>query len=243
VSAHETKMADETSDETPRLYVIGDIHGCLDLLERTIAAIHRDHADKGGAALTVTVGDYMDRGPHSRGVIERLAANPFPTPYVALKGNHEELFETFLSDPSVGDHWRRLGGLETLASFGVPVSDLMLGRNAQAASDDLAKALTATHRGFFNSLRTSYTAGRYFLCHAGVRPGVALERQSEHDLLWIREEFLNSRADFGKIVVHGHTPIAEPEILPNRINIDTGAFATGRLTCIVLENGTHRFLT
>lgn len=236
-------MSDEISAEPSRLYVIGDIHGCLDLLERVIAAIHRDHADKGGTALAVTVGDYMDRGPQSRSVIERLAANPFPTPYVALKGNHEEIFQTFLTDPSAGDHWRRLGGLETLASFGVSVSDLMLGRNAQQASDDLAAALNETHRGFFNSLRTSYTAGRYFLCHAGVRPGVPLERQSEHDLLWIREEFLNSRADFGKIVVHGHTPVAEPEILPNRINIDTGAFATGRLTCIVLEDGTHRFLS
>lgn len=236
-------MTNAFTDDAPRLYVVGDVHGCLDLLDRVIAAIQQDHAERGGPALTVTLGDYIDRGPQSRGVVERLADNPFPTPYVALKGNHEQLLEAFLADSNVIEHWRRLGGLETLSSFGVRVGDLMLGRNLEQAAEDLREALTETHRRFLSSLRTSYTAGRYFLCHAGVRPGVPLERQSENDLLWIREEFLNSRIDFGKIVVHGHTPVAEPEILPNRINIDTGAFATGRLTCIVLENGGHRLLS
>ena len=104
-----------------RLYVIGDIHGRLDLLERAIAAIGRDVERHGPAALTVTVGDYIDRGPDSRGVIERLAANPFPTPYVALKGNHEAFLEAFLADPTTGLHWRLQGGDETLLSYGVPI--------------------------------------------------------------------------------------------------------------------------
>ena len=236
-------MTSQAFDDDTRLYAIGDVHGRLDLLDRVIDSIAGDFAEHGGKALTVTLGDYIDRGPQSRGVIERLARNPFATPYVALKGNHEALFEDFLADPAVGAHWRRLGGLETLASFGVSVRHMMLGRNLDEAAGALREALTPEHAGFLASLKLSLSVGRYFLCHAGVRPGVALERQSEQDLLWIREEFLDSTADFGKIVVHGHTPVAAPEILPNRINIDTGAFATGRLTCVVLEGEGHRFLT
>jgi serine/threonine protein phosphatase 1 len=230
-------------NEKTRLYVIGDIHGRLDLLEHAIAAINRDVEELGSDALTVTLGDYIDRGPASRGVLDRLVANPFPTPYVALKGNHEGLLAAFLTDPAAGQHWRRLGGLETLHSYGVPVSGLMLGKNYEQASDRLRIALPVDHMNFLQSLKTSLSHGKYFLCHAGVRPGVPLERQSEEDLLWIRDEFLSSRMDFGKIVVHGHTPTEEPEVLPNRINIDTGAFMTGRLTCVVLDEGGHRFLT
>ena len=106
-----------------------------------------------------------------------------------------------------------------------------------------APRLTPQQTKFLASLKMSLVAGRYFLCHAGVRPGVALERQSDEDLLWIRDDFLDSPMDFGKIVVHGHTPVVEPQVLPNRINVDTGAFATGRLTCVVLEGERHRFIT
>ena len=172
-----------------------------------------------------------------------MIGNPFPTPYVALKGNHEALLEGFLADPAVGEHWRRLGGLETLQSYGVPVGALMMGKNYDEAADRLRAALPAAHVSFLQSLKTSFSHGKYFLCHAGVRPSVPLERQSDDDLLWIRGEFLNSKADFSKIVVHGHTPVEEPEVLSNRINIDTGAFATGRLTCVVLDEHGHRFLT
>lgn len=230
-------------DQAARIYAIGDIHGRLDLLDRTIAAIRRDTEERDGAAMTITVGDYVDRGPRSRQVIERLQANPFGMPYIALRGNHESLFESFLIDPAVGEHWRRLGGLETLASFGIPVREMMMGRGYEEAAKQLEAAMTPDHRRFFGSLRNSFASGRYFFCHAGVRPGVPLDQQSEQDLLWIRDEFLNSPVDFGKIVVHGHTPSAEPEILRNRINLDTGAFATGRLTCIVLEEGGSRILT
>ena len=229
-------------EQAARIYAIGDIHGRLDLLERAIAAIRRDSQTTQGTAITVTVGDYVDRGARSREVIECLQGNPFGMPYVALRGNHESLFESFMSDPPTGEHWRRLGGLETLASFGVPVRDMMIGRGYDEAAKQLAAVMTAEQRGFLASLRNSFMCGRYFFCHAGVRPGVPLDRQSEHDLLWIRDEFLKSPADFGKIVIHGHTPVAEPEVRPNRINIDTGAFATGRLTCVVLEGPSHRFL-
>jgi serine/threonine protein phosphatase 1 len=224
------------------LYAIGDIHGRLDLLERAIAAIERDVEEHGPDALTVTLGDYIDRGRESRGVLDRLAVNPFPTPCVALKGNHEALMESFLSDPKVALHWRRLGGLETLNSYGVPVREVMVGKNFEEAANRLRNAMPAGHVSFLQSLKTSFSHGKYFMCHAGVRPGVPLERQDEHDLLWIRDEFLSSTVNFGKVVVHGHTPVEQPEVLPNRINIDTCAFATGQLTCVVLHEHGHRFL-
>jgi serine/threonine protein phosphatase 1 len=233
----------QTPNEKNRLYVIGDIHGRLDLLDRLIDAIKRDVDEYGNDCLIVTLGDYIDRGPNSRGVIERLLANPFPTSYIALKGNHELLLESFLADPAVGEHWRRLGGLETLHSYGVPVSGLMVGKAYEEAANRLRDAMPVEHTSFLRSLKNSYSNNKYFLCHAGVRPGVPLERQRDEDLLWIRDEFLSSTMDFGKIIVHGHTPVEEPEVLPNRINIDTGAFATGRLTCVVLDKGGHRFLT
>lgn len=229
-------------NDNTRVYAIGDIHGRLDLLARAVAAIGRDVAVQGGDAVTITLGDYIDRGPDSRGVLDLLAANPFPTPYVALKGNHETLLLGFLADAAVGEHWRRLGGLETLHSYGVPVGDLMIGKNFAEAALRLRDAMPAAQIRFLQSQKTSLTHGRYFFCHAGVRPGIALARQSDDDLMWIRDLFLNSTMDFGKIVVHGHTPTVEPEVRPNRINIDTGAFATGRLTCVVLDDRGHRFL-
>src|SRR2546430_15065130 len=192
--------------------------------------------------MTVTLGDYIDRGLGTRGVLDRLVPNPLPTDFVALKGTHEALLEMFLDDPAVAEHWRRLGGLETLHSYGVPVSNLMMGANYEQAARALEAAVPDEHFKFLVSLKTSIITGKYFLCHAGVRPGIPLERQSVEDLLWIRDEFLNSTADFGRIVVHGHTPSERPEVLPNRINIDTGALATGRLTYVGLESAEARFL-
>jgi serine/threonine protein phosphatase 1 len=151
------------------------------------------------------------------------------------------MFETFLVDPSVGTQWRPQGGEQTLHSYGVTVRHIV-GRANALASEQLREALPREHVSFLRSLRTSFTHGRFFLCHAGVRPGVPLDQQHDEDLMWIREEFLLSSADFGKIVVHGHTPTPEPEVLQNRINIDTKAFASGRLTCLVLEQTGYRFL-
>jgi serine/threonine protein phosphatase 1 len=230
-------------NENTRVYAIGDIHGRLDLLDRLIAAIKKDAKEHGGDSLTVTLGDYVDRGPKSRGVLDRLSVNPFPGDFVALRGNHEALLEGFIADPKTGLHWQHLGGLETLHSFGVRVSRLKGERNYEQASKELRAALTPEQMKFLASLKMSLTVGRYFLCHAGVRPGVALDRQRDEDLLWIRDEFLDSDMDFGKVVVHGHTPVVEPQVRRNRINIDTGAFATGRLTCVVLEGDRHRFIT
>jgi serine/threonine protein phosphatase 1 len=226
-----------------RLYVIGDIHGRSDLLDRIVDEIDRDMQSLDGReALTITLGDYIDRGADSFGVLERLVRNPFPTWYVALKGNHEEFLENFLTDPSLAEVWRHNGGLQTLYSYGIRISDLMLGKGFEKAARALSAAMPKEHLAFIASLKPWASMNGYFFCHAGIRPGVPLEQQSLHDLLWIREEFLNSDEDFGKMIVHGHTPNERPEIRPNRINIDTGAFATGRLTCLVIDRGRSRFL-
>jgi serine/threonine protein phosphatase 1 len=162
--------------------------------------------------------------------------------YVALRGNHERMLETFLSDPSAASQWRQLGGLETLHSYGVPVDQVMIGRGYDEAAAALRASISQEQVNFLSSLKNWYSVGGFFVCHAGVRPGVPLERQSDDDLLWIRGEFLKSKVDFGKLVIHGHTPVEWPEILPNRINIDTGAYLTGRLTCLVLDRGVRRFI-
>jgi serine/threonine protein phosphatase 1 len=230
--------------ERGRVYAIGDIHGRSDLLDRIVTAIRSDlEANPVENCVTVTLGDYFDRGPDSRGVIERLLSNPFPSEFIPLKGNHELLFESFLRQPAVAEHWRRLGGLETLASYGVPVQLLMRGQSYRQAAEALKAAVPQAHLNFVSSLRTSLSIGPYFLCHAGVRPGVPLDRQSEDDLLWIREPFLASGVNFGKIVVHGHTPTEQPEVLANRINVDTGAYVTNKLTCVALGKQAPRFLS
>ena len=238
-------MNSENAPALPdRIYAIGDIHGRSDLLDQLVQAIACDlKVHPVEKALAVTLGDYVDRGPNSSGVLERLISNPFPCEYIPLKGNHKSLLESFLTDPSVGEHWRRLGGLETLVSYRVPVRALMVGKDYAQAAQALRAALPPEHVRFIVSLRLSLPLGRYFLCHAGVRPGIPLERQSEEDLLWIRGQFLQSTTDFGSIVVHGHTPAEKPEVLPNRINVDTGAYMTSCLTCAVLDREPLRFLS
>lgn len=228
--------------EALRLYVVGDIHGRADLLAKIgqkIAEDLRTTPIKNTA--TVFLGDYVDRGPASSAVLGRLASGEFPTEIVALKGNHELMLEDFLLDPQTGENWRQNGGLETLHSYGVDVAGLRAGRFEEAARA-FRDALPPPHLAFIESTRRSLSVGDYFFCHAGIRPGVPLASQVEDDLLWIREPFLSSAEPLPAMIVHGHTPVLEPEIRPNRINIDTGAYITGKLTCLVLENEQSRFL-
>jgi len=230
-------------DAGRRLYAVGDIHGRLDLLDKLHAMIIEDMAaaPRMRAAL-IYLGDYVDRGPQSRQVLDRLIDDPLPGfDLIHLCGNHDDFLMKFFEDPSVGTLWMQHGGIETLASYGVTLekdgeADLV------ALRDQLLKRLPETHRDFLRRLRYSYQEDGYFFAHAGVKPKVALEAQSPYDLMWIREEFLESRADFGKVVVHGHTPVAAPENLPNRIGVDTGACWTGHLTAVVLDGGSRRFL-
>jgi serine/threonine protein phosphatase 1 len=233
-----------TGAENPRrIYAIGDIHGRLDLLDAMIALVDADLRRHGSdGCLVVTLGDHVDRGPDSRGVVERLVGQPFLAPSRAIRGNHEDLLLAFLVAPSEAELWRRNGGLETLHSYGVPTRELMRGRGVEEAARAFAEALPPSHRSFLESLPSAIMTDRHFLCHAGVRPGVALSDQSAYDLAWIRHDFLNSEADFGRLVVHGHTPVPEADIRGNRINVDTGAFATGHLTCAVLDDSPVRVL-
>lgn len=219
-----------------RIYAIGDIHGRLDLLERVLSRIEADIVARPvNRPLHVFLGDYIDRGPSSRDTVDRLIAQSERGECVFLKGNHEQIATRCLSDPKLFDQWMRLGGLDTLISYGVSPEELANGGSIAKLQSAFHEALPQAHFRFFRLLRPSFACGDFFFAHAGVRPGIDLARQKESDLLWIREEFLNSSEDFGKIVVHGHTPVADIDVGPNRINIDTGAFATGRLTCLVIE--------
>jgi len=234
--------------ETPEgtlVYAIGDIHGRLDLLQNLIEQISRD-ADRSVAPrkLLIFLGDYVDRGWQSKEVLDLLSnldLDGFET--VFLKGNHEEALLSFLNDPAFLETWRQFGGLETLHSYGL--KDLKFRDDADYQSSvhrEFAAAFPARHLAFLEGLPTSYTLDGYFFVHAGVKPGVALDQQNDHDLCWIRNEFLDSHTNFGKRVVHGHCPEETPQVRKNRIGIDTGAYITGVLTAAVLEGADVRFL-
>jgi diadenosine tetraphosphatase ApaH/serine/threonine PP2A family protein phosphatase len=227
------------------LYAVGDVHGRADLLSNLLAQIEADAEGRAAGAKTlVFLGDYVDRGPDSRGVIELLRTG-LPDGFNAhfLKGNHEALLLDFLADPDALDHWRMNGGEATLASYGVEV-DLFNGTGAppEMWRDAFAAALPEAHLDFLENLKLQTGDGDYLFVHAGIRPGVPIEAQAEDDLIWIRDEFLNSDEAFGKVVVHGHSPAFAPVVRPNRIGIDTGAVFSGRLTALRLEDGEQGFL-
>lgn len=229
-----------------RLYAIGDVHGCDDLLANTHERITSDlAAHAADAHCVIHLGDYVDRGPDSAAVIERLTRlGKNDGTILCLRGNHEEMLLDFLAigDKAAEFNFLANGGDMTLASYGVAFAERRLFRRGSSLADRFAEALPAAHRAFLEALPYSVRFGDFFFCHAGVRPGVPLDRQDPADLTWIREDFLYSDADFGAIVVHGHTPAAEPEIRTNRINIDTGAVLGGPLTCLALEGNELRFL-
>lgn len=214
-----------------RVYAVGDIHGCLDRLTRLHALIAEDAARAPEARrVIVYLGDYVDRGPASRGVVETLLVPPrFGAEAVHLAGNHEAMMLDALLHPADAEairRWAANGGLDTLASWGIDVASL--------DPEDWAPAIPPHHLAFLRTLRRRAAFGGYLFVHAGVRPGVALDAQAPDDLLWIREPFLSSQADFGAVVVHGHTPGREVVVRPNRIGLDTGAVYGGRLSCAVL---------
>jgi serine/threonine protein phosphatase 1 len=222
--------------EGTRVYAVGDVHGRADLLDRVLFQIDA-HLSRNpvSRAIEVFLGDYVDRGPDSRRVIDLLIARREKRETICLKGNHETYLLEFLKDPNVFDIWIEYGGLETLLSYGVsPPKKPTPGERKQLARS-FAKLLPKYHLRFLSQLKTSFTCGDFLFVHAGVQPGVPLKQQREEHLLWIRDDFLRADQDFEKYVVHGHTPVKEPDIRPNRVNIHTGAFATGRLTCLMIE--------
>lgn len=222
------------------VYAVGDVHGHSGELAALTAEIRRDAAGSapGGRPLIVFLGDYVDRGPDSRGVLDALLALEVDPAFevVALKGNHEDALIRFLAEPGYAQAWIDNWGETTLRSYGI---DPWGGEAVQAR---FAAAFPDAHRAFLGRLRPSLEIGDYFFAHAGVRPGVALADQTERDLMWIRWEFLQSDADFGKVVVHGHTPSETPELKANRINVDTGVYFTGVLTAVRLHGTDRRII-
>jgi serine/threonine protein phosphatase 1 len=220
-----------------RIYAIGDIHGRADLLAALLRQIDVDCTlYPPSRPILVFVGDYIDRGPASREVLDLLLGCEPTKEAVFLKGNHETFVHRFLSEPAILDEWRLCGGLETLLSYGLRPSINPGVAEQRRLAKELAKAIPKRHLEFLESLNPSFSCGDFLFVHAGIRPGVPIRKQREEDLLWIREEFLSCEQRFEKFVVHGHTPVPTPDFRSNRINIDTGAFATGRLTCIVIES-------
>jgi serine/threonine protein phosphatase 1 len=218
-----------------RIYAIGDIHGRADLLIETIARIDEDLQRRPVEhAIEVYLGDYVDRGPDSKAVIDMLAVRLVKQRAVCLRGNHEALMEDFLRDPETLGPWLRVGGMQTLASYGVHPRS----RRSETELDlyhRFWRALPRTHELFLQCLRYAFCCGDFLFVHAGIRPRIPIAQQDINDLLWIRHEFLDSAQHHGKLIVHGHTPVPHPDIRHNRINIDTGAWRTGTLTCIAIE--------
>jgi serine/threonine protein phosphatase 1 len=229
------------------VYAVGDIHGRVDLLDDLLKRIGDDAAGHPAdlERRLIFLGDYIDRGLTSREVVDRLLHDPLPGfKTVHLMGNHEEALLDFVAGRSDGRDWLSFGGLETLVSYNVPLRGLPSTPQARAELHEaVLELLPPAHVDFFLRCKLSHEVGDYVFVHAGVRPGVAMERQAASDLLWIRDEFLRSRRPVpGKVVVHGHTICDMPEDLGFRIDIDTGAYATGRLTCLVLRGSSRRFL-
>jgi serine/threonine protein phosphatase 1 len=220
-----------------RIYAISDIHGCADLLQQMFNVIDRDLANARPArAIQVFLGDYIDRGPESCRTIDLLINRSREHETVFLKGNHEAFLFDVLKFPAQLQAWKQFGGLQTLVSYGLKPSLNPDEAEQEELIRELAMRISPDQRQFFNSLTPRFVCGDFFFVHAGVRPGIPLSQQKEEDLLWIREEFLQSEERFSKYIVHGHTPVRVPDIHPNRINIDTGAYATGNLTLLTIQD-------
>ena len=224
-----------------RVYAIGDVHGRMDLLRPLLDQMAEDSMDATRTQV-IFLGDYIDRGGDSRAVLDTLIAGKQSQAWVCLKGNHEAMLLSAIDGAQEWEFWLANGGLETLFSYGVSARELVSSGRSNELHDAVLAAVPPDHIEFLRNLDITLTLGDYFFCHAGVRPGVALDRQVQGDLLWIREAFTHSNANHGKRIVHGHTPVMEAEILSNRINIDTGAYLTNRLSCVVLEGDEVRIL-
>jgi serine/threonine protein phosphatase 1 len=219
-----------------RIYAVGDIHGCAKLLADVTDRIDDDlrrrpvqHSSE------VYLGDYIDRGADSFGVIEQLALRLVRNRAICLRGNHESLLEAFLLKPEALSEWLPCGAQQTLASYGLGARDDLTPATLRHRLHD---RLPRIHQLFLQCLRNSYCCGDFFFVHAGIRPNVLIEHQEVADMIWIRDEFLDATESHGKYIVHGHTPVPYPDIRSNRINIDTGAWRSGVLTCVAIEGDT-----
>lgn len=233
------------------LYAVGDVHGRLDLLDGLIGRMTEDFRSLGreDRPVLIMLGDYVDRGAQSAAVLDRLidlsaqAAADGRFEFRALMGNHEETLLHFLDDPMAGPSWVEYGGGETMASYGV---QRPVGRAEPEVWEQtrlaFRQAFPPAHEAFLRRLELMVAYGDYVFVHAGVRPGQPLERQVAADLLWIRNEFLDNPHGLDVTVVHGHTPVEEVFVGRRRINVDTGAYATGVLTAVRLDGGEPKII-
>lgn len=228
-----------STPEGTLIYAVGDIHGRLDLLVPLVDAIKADASQSDAQRkVCIFLGDYIDRGPDSRGVLQYLAGlrDDPSLEWRFLKGNHEEAMLDFLEDPSFGSQWCEYGGDATLESYGLHMPAMRHKPEPWAhLAADLDHKLTAVERAFLTELELSISLGDYFFVHAGCRPGVALDQQPADDLLWIRKTFLDSEVEFDRVIVHGHTPDREVRADHRRLGIDTKAYASDVLTAVRLD--------
>lgn len=226
------------------LAAIGDIHGEVDCLRRLRADLARSMASsRAKHRQIVYLGDYIDRGGDSRGVIDLLLEERLDAQEIFLLGNHEAFMLAFMHDKVGALPWLANGGEETCLSYGIDPSRPTAGKGlVESLWSGMSQAVPARHLSFLKALLPMHEAGDYLFVHAGIRPGVALAEQSLEDLLWIRDDFVNSKLDHGKVIVHGHTPDSAPVVRKNRIGIDTGACYGGSLTALILEGEDRAFL-
>lgn len=220
------------------IYAIGDVHGHFDKLKVLISKIEEDAAQYPDEThKLIFLGDFVDRGPNSKRVIEHIMSGFYGFETIVLTGNHEQFMLGFLEAPSTGTayDWFLNGGIETMESYGQKVSFDRKFTDRQLA--DLCDAVPGEHIRWLASLQFKHQEDGFLFVHAGIRPGVAIENQRREDLIGIRDQFLRSKTDHGPLVVHGHTPSKKPDIRPNRIGIDTGAGYGGPITCAVLRQG------
>ncbi len=223
------------------MYAIGDVHGRLDLIKQAHKAIDLDLAERPVAnTIEILIGDIVDRGAASCGVIDAIAARRSEIDHdvLCLKGNHEDMFLAFLDDAEVFEAWREVGGYETLLSYGLQRQPITSRADRVDLRDRFMELFPPEHGTFLDALPNYWIENDYLFVHAGLKPGIPIELQDPNDLLWIRDEFLESAADHGRHVIHGHTPVQDIDHRSNRTNIDIGAYATGVLACLVLESDT-----
>lgn len=239
-------LTDAKGPDGIRLYAIGDIHGCLGLLDRLLAKIEADIAEHASEDWRIIfLGDYVDRGSASKGVIDRLIQlKARDSRYITLAGNHDVEFLTFLREPYIGGVFVNCGGEATARSYGVKFDPARVENAAQLRKihEKILAAIPDSHVSFLENLEFSVTFGDFLFCHAGIRPGIPLSEQNPDDLIWIRSPFLEWPSPLEKIIVHGHTISKRPKILMHRIGIDTGAYRSGCLTGIIVSDIEKRFI-
>jgi serine/threonine protein phosphatase 1 len=241
ISAASSRSVDASAPANTRIYAVGDIHGRADLLREIIVRIDDDVRRRPIAhTVEVYLGDYVDRGPDSRTVLDLLSVRLVANRAVCLRGNHEAVMEGFLQDPAILQYWQQLGGMQTLASYGIEPRDE--NETAFDLHHRFVDAFPRAHELVMQCMRSQFSCGDFLFVHAGIRPDIPIEHQDVNDLIWIRNEFLDSTRKHERFIVHGHTPVPHPDIRHNRINIDTCAWRTGTLTCIAIEGSTILFL-